>query len=61
MTELQPAKIPMAGPGYTLDLTPAYTGQTATVRRGISLRPGRTLLVRDEWQAGPRSSLVSWQ
>ena len=61
MAQLEPVKNPSAAPGYTMDLTPVNAGQAATVRRGISLRPGRTMLVRDEWQAGDHAALVSWQ
>lgn len=61
MTEIRPATRAEAQPGYTMDLTPAYAGQVSAVRRGISLRPGRALVVRDEWQAGERGVLVAWQ
>ena len=61
MTEIQPAKNPVIGSAYTMDLTPAYTGQADTLRRGICLRPDRTLLVRDEWQVGNHAALVTWQ
>jgi hypothetical protein len=58
---LRPAADPATGPAFVADLTPAYQGQVAAVRRGVALRPDRAVVVRDEWEAGDRPALVAWQ
>jgi hypothetical protein len=60
-TEIRPAKNTDTAPAFVVDLTPAYAGQIVTAQRGLSLHPDRSLLVRDEWQTGPRPALVAWQ
>jgi len=59
--EIIPANEKSVSPGYKIDLTPIYAGQMATVQRGFSLRPDKSVLIQDEWQSGERGASVSWQ
>jgi len=59
--EIIPVKGNSMSPGYKIDLTPIYTGQMASVQRGCTLRPDKSVLIQDEWQSGERGASVSWQ
>lgn len=57
--EMRPA--PNTPAAFLIDLTPAYSGQIVKTQRGVSLRPGGKLLVRDEWTTGVHAAAVTWQ
>ena len=59
--EIRPAKNPLVSPAYLVDLTPVYADQVVTATRGISLRPDRSVMIRDEWQTGDRGLAVAFQ
>jgi len=48
-------------PCTILDLTSLYKDQVTKVRRGISLRRDRTVLIQDEWSTGDKPADVVWQ
>lgn len=56
------APITLSKPGRTVvDLSETYRGQLAEARRGVQLRPDRTVLVQDEFSAaGPEAASVRW-
>lgn len=55
------APITSSKPGRTVvDLSETYRGQLAHARRGVQLRPDRTVLVQDEFAAGAESASVRW-
>jgi oligo-alginate lyase len=59
--EMRPAKHADIAAGFVVDLTPTYAGQVQSAQRGLSLRPDRSLLIRDEWTTGGRAALVAAQ
>lgn len=56
------APITSSKPGRTVvDLSETYRGQLALARRGVQLRPDRTVLIQDEFTAqGPERAGVRW-
>ena len=47
--------------GFLVDLSPVVRDQVASAQRCFTLRPDRSVVVRDEWKTGGRAVEVSWQ
>jgi oligo-alginate lyase len=59
--ELRPTTGPLASAGFIMDLSATYGDQITSAQRGVSLRPDRRIVIRDEWRTGERAVAVAWQ
>ncbi|MAG59160.1 MAG: heparinase [Planctomycetes bacterium] len=49
-----------SSPHTIVDLSNVYAGQLAAARRGVALRPDRSILIQDEITAPERGTVVRW-
>ena len=47
--------------GFIVDLTPVVRDQVTTARRQFTIRADRSVIIRDEWQAGDKATEVTWR
>ena len=53
---------PADGPqDFIVELTPVVRDQVTSARRQFTLRPDRSVIIRDEWKTGDKATEVSWQ
>ena len=46
---------------FIVDLSPVVRDQVTSARRQFTLRPDRSVIIRDEWKTGDKAIEVSWQ
>ena len=59
--EISPAPSTEGAHGFIVDLTPVVRDQVTTARRRFTLRPDRSVIIRDEWRTGDKTTEVTWQ
>lgn len=59
--EIRPLPPGEDAPGFIVDLSPVVRGPVASAQRRFTLRPDRSVIIRDEWTTAGHASEVSWQ
>ncbi len=55
------AEIRPAEGGFTVELSPVVDDQVVSAQRRFTLRPDRSVVIRDDWKTGDGATDVSWQ
>ena len=59
--EIRPVPHADGAQGFIVDLTPVVRDQVTRAIRQFTLRPDRSVIIRDEWKTGGTATEVAWQ